>query len=316
MKIGVVIPCYKVKNQISEVLSGMGGEIHHIYVVDDCCPEETGKFVQKNFSNSKITVLFHEKNLGVGGAVMTGYAEALKDNTCDIIIKLDGDGQMDPKLIPIFVKPIIEGRADYTKGNRYFALENLVGMPVVRLIGNAVLSFVNKVSSGYWTIMDPTNGFTAIDRRVLAILPLEKISRRYFFESDMLFRLNCIRAVVKDVPMQSKYGNEKSHLKIYRVIFEFPLKHARNSLKRIFYNYFLRDFSVGSVQLIMGSILFTFGFTFGVTKWLRGIQSHQLTPTGIIFVAALPVLLGVQLLISALNYDIQKEPTDSIHELL
>ncbi len=151
-------------------------------------------------------------------------------------MKIDGDGQMDPSLIPVFVFPIAAGEADYAKGNRFFDLETIRIMPKVRLFGNAVLSFMCKLSSGYWNLFDPTNGYTAIHADVARRLPFDKISRRYFFETDMLFRLNTLRAVVVDVPMEAKYGNEESNLKISRIVGEFFAKHVRNFLKRIFYN--------------------------------------------------------------------------------
>src|SRR5690606_32001950 len=151
-------------------------------------------------TDPRVRVIRHASNLGVGGAVITGYQAAIADGM-DILVKLDGDGQMDASLIPDFIEPIINGEADYTKGNRFFDLEELRSMPRIRLIGNAVLSFMTKFSSGYWNLFDPTNGFTALHADVARYLPLSKISKRYFFESDMLFRLNTLRAVVHDIPM-------------------------------------------------------------------------------------------------------------------
>ena len=197
-QIAVVIPCYKVKRQILSVISEIGEEVDVILVVDDCCPEHSGDYVVENNKDSRVEVIFNQKNLGVGGAVICGYRFALEKN-CEIILKLDGDGQMDPALISKFIKPILSGKADYTKGNRFHCIESLSAMPTLRKLGNAVLSFVNKSTSGYWKVMDPTNGFTAIHRTALERLPLDKISQRYFFESDMLFRLGTIRAVIRDV---------------------------------------------------------------------------------------------------------------------
>ena len=139
---------------------------------------------------------------------------------------------------------IIRGQADYTKGNRFYDLAEIRRMPRIRILGNAMLSFMTKISSGYWDLFDPTNGYTAIHTRVLAKLPLEKISRRYFFETDMLFRLNVARATVVDVPMDAVYGAEISNLKVSRVLADFGFKHFRNACKRIFYSYFLRDMSL------------------------------------------------------------------------
>jgi len=158
-------------------------------------PDASGKFVKEHCHDLRVHVIYHESNLGVGGAVMTGYRAALKDGA-DIIVKIDGDGQMDASLISNFIEPILAGEADYTKGNRFFNLEEIRSMPGLRLFGNAVLSFMTKLSSGYWDLFDPTNGYTAIHVDVARHLPFNKISSRYFFETDMLFRLNTLRSVV------------------------------------------------------------------------------------------------------------------------
>ena len=183
-------------------------------------PKRQRRFHHENCTDARVIVLRNPQNLGVGGAVLTGYRAAIEAGA-DVIIKIDGDGQMDPGLIPTFIAPIIAGEADYTKGNRFFDLEEIRAMPRVRLIGNAALSFMTKLSSGYWNLFDPTNGYTAIHAHVARHLPFEKISSGYFFETDMLFRLNTLRAVVIDVPMDAKYGDEVSNLKISKTAGKF-----------------------------------------------------------------------------------------------
>lgn len=311
--ISVVIPCYKVKNHIIDVLSRIRSEIDTIYVVDDCCPENTGNFVKENCQDTRVKVLFNSINLGVGGAVITGYKQAIDDGA-SIVIKLDGDGQMDPKDIPSLINPILKREADYCKGNRFFDIETLLIMPKIRLLGNSSLSFVNKMVNGYWNIVDPTNGFTAIHIETLKKLPLNKIDNRFFFESDMLFRLSTIRAVVKDIPMTAFYGNEKSSLKIYKVLVEFPLKYLNRFFKRIFYNYFLRDFNSGTIQLIFGIVLFLFGLIFGIYHWFVSYKTMSFASTGTVMIAALPLILGFQLLIGALNFDVQNIPQSPLQK--
>jgi glycosyltransferase involved in cell wall biosynthesis len=278
-----------------------------IYVIDDRCPEDSGKFVKENCSDPRVHVLFHEKNSGVGGAVKTGYMKALIDGA-EIVVKIDGDGQMDPVLIPAFVKPILKGEADYVKGNRFFELRSLSQMPKVRVLGNSIISLVNKFVNGYWNIMDPTNGFTAIHRSALKMLELDKISNTYFFESDMLFRLGIIRAVVHDIPMKAIYGKEKSNLKISRVLFEFPPKYINRYIKRVVYNYFLRDFNVGTIQFLFGLLMFVAGIIFGIYFWEHSIKFLIPATSGQVMLAALPTILGFQLLLSALQYDIRNIP--------
>jgi glycosyltransferase involved in cell wall biosynthesis len=289
------------------LLSQIGEEVSMIYVVDDCCPEESGKLVQRESKDNRVRVVFNNKNLGVGGTVMTGYREAMNDGAV-VFVKLDGDGQMDPKYIRKLVAPIINGEADYTKGNRFFNIEKLLVMPKVRLIGNSMLSLINKVVTGYWNIIDPTNGFTAISVSALKMLPLSKIDNRYFFESDMLFRLSIIRAVVKDVPIPAFYGDEKSNLSIRKTLWEFPIKYLNRFNKRIFYNYFLRDFNAGTIQLLFGLITLVAGFAFGIYHWRSSYKEMVATPTGTIMISALLVILGFQLLLGVLNFDVQNTP--------
>ena len=187
-RIAVVIPCYRVRDRVCDVLAQIGPEVDHIYCVDDACPDGTGQMLQKVVKDERVRIIFHDQNEGVGSATLSGYRAALRDGAT-IIVKIDGDGQMDPSLIHLFARPILEGKADYTKGNRFFRLEDVRSMPRSRLIGNAALAFLSKISSGYWGILDPTNGYTAIHASVAGALPFEKIDRGYFFESDMLFHL-------------------------------------------------------------------------------------------------------------------------------
>lgn len=315
MKIAVIIPSYKVKKHILGVIKSIPKIVEKIYVIDDKCPEESGKYVLANNQDKRVRVVFHDINQGVGGAMVTGYKEAIKDKV-SLVIKIDGDGQMDPDLIPYFINPILEGQADYTKGNRFFNLEFLKKMPTIRLIGNAGLSFITKISSGYWDMMDPTNGYTAIHINVLKVMSLDKLDKRYFFESDMLFRLNTVRAVVLDIPMISKYEDEKSNLRVSKILLEFPMKHLNRFFKRIFYNFFLRDFNIGTLNLLFGLIFSIFGFSFGLYKWFFGFQSGLATPTGTVMLSILPIIIGFQMLLFFINYDMLSVPKKVIHQSL
>jgi dolichol-phosphate mannosyltransferase len=311
-KIGVVIPCYNVKNHILNVIAQIGPEVSKIYIIDDCCPSGSGAFIKENCKDERITLIYNNKNQGVGGAVIEGYKSAVTDGM-EIIVKVDGDGQMDPNLIPDFVAPIIAGEADYTKGNRFFNLEKIRAMPNIRLFGNAALSLITKLSSGYWDLFDPTNGYTAIHKDVVKCLPLEKISRRYFFETDMLFRLNTLRAVVVDVPMDAKYGDEVSNLKISHIMGEFLFKHARNFGKRIFYNYYLRDMSIASIELPLGLLMLCFGILYGSYHWIASFHAGKITPAGTVMLSAMPVIIGLQFILAFLAYDIASVPKRPIH---
>ncbi|WP_085710801.1 MULTISPECIES: glycosyltransferase family 2 protein [unclassified Pseudomonas] len=311
-KIAVLIPSYKVKEHILGVISAIGPEVDTIYVIDDCCPVESGKFVEANCTDPRVRVLRNPENQGVGGAMMTGYRAAIADGM-DVMVKIDGDGQMDPSLITHFTDPILAGEADYTKGNRFFDLEEIRAMPKMRLFGNAVLSFMTKFSSGYWELFDPTNGYTAIHRDAARHLPFDKISKRYFFETDILFRLNILRAVVIDIPMDAKYGDEVSNLKISKIVGEFLLKHIRNFGKRIFYSYYLRNMSVASLELPMGVIMLAGGGIFGLSHWIDSINSGIPTPAGTVMLSALPIIVGIQFILAFLGHDIASTPRRAFH---
>lgn len=304
-RVAVIIPSYRVTRHILDVIARIGEDCHLIFVIDDACPDGSGRFVIDNCDDPRVQVIRNPDNLGVGGAVITGYRAALAAGA-DVLVKIDGDGQMPPELVGRFIKPILQGQADYTKGNRFYDLDLIRLMPGVRLLGNAVLSFMSKASSGYWDLFDPTNGYTAIHARVAAHLPLARISRRYFFESDILFRLNTLRAVVIDIPMAARYNDEVSNLKISRILGEFLRGHIRNLCKRLLYNYFLRDMSAASLQLLLGISLVGGGVGYGAFKWL--IQSGTPATAGTVMLAALPIILGLQLLLAFLMWDMQSVP--------
>ena len=308
--VAVVIPCYNVGPGIAGLIQQIGPECRHILVVDDASQDGAMKAIER-LADPRVEILVHPSNRGVGAAVKTGYERALRLGA-DVVVKLDGDGQMRASDIPLLVHPLATGQADYTKGNRFFDPDGLREMPFTRLMGNAALSFLTKLSSGYWPIFDPTNGFTAITSDALRRVPLPKIADRFFFESDLLFRLCLARAVVCDVALPAHYGSEKSNLRVGRVMPGFLGGNLRNFCKRLLYHYIVRDFSIASVELVIGSVLLLFGLIFGSAEWLHYASRHTLAPTGTIMLAALTVILGIQLLIAFLSYDIAMVPRQPI----
>jgi glycosyltransferase involved in cell wall biosynthesis len=311
MHIAVAIPCYKVTGHVLGVIAAIGPEVEAIYAVDDACPDGSGRFIEEHCRDPRVRVLYHPENQGVGGAVVTAYKAAMADGM-EIMVKIDGDGQMKPSLLPLFVRPLLLGKADYTKGNRFHRPESVQGMPRMRLLGNAMLSFITKFSCGYWNVMDPTNGYTAVRTCVLAELPLDKLERRYFFETDMLFRLNTVRAVVKDIPMDALYAGETSHLKISSVLPEFLRKHCSRLWRRYVYNYLVRDFNIGTLYSLSGIALLLAGSLFGLMHWIISVTTHQPATSGTVMLAALPILVGIQCLIAFLHYDVSNVPTDPV----
>lgn len=303
--IAVVIPSYKVAHHIASVILGIPKTVEHIIVVDDKCPQNSGKIAQ-DLSDARVCVVYHGENQGVGGAVISGYKKALELGA-DIVVKIDGDGQMDTAYLQALIQPIVDHEADYTKGNRFTDFKALAKMPKIRLFGNSGLSFLVKAASGYWTMMDPTNGYTAISRQAIENLELDKIARRYFFESDMLIHLNIENAVVVDIPIPAKYGDEKSSLSITRTLFGFPPKLFKGLVKRIFLKYFIYDFNMISIYLIFGIPFLTFGLVFGLYHWITASETAS-TPVGTVMLAVLPIILGIQFLLQAIQIDINNIP--------
>ena len=311
-RIAVVIPCYRERSLIGGVLAQIPDFVRKIYVIDDACPEGTAEYVETNCMEERIVVLRHLQNQGVGAAVLTGYRQALRDEM-EVLVKLDGDAQMDPRKILRFVDPILNGEADYTKGNRFYQLRSLREMPKIRIIGNMMLTFFSKLSSGYWNLFDPTNGYTAVHSSILRELDLDSISTDFFFESDMLCHLGELRARVLDIPIDAKYRNEKSSLVVHQDVLPFLYRHSRRLFKRLIQNYFIRDFSVASIALVLGTVLSGFGFIFGFYQWHAHASLPEFASVGTVMLASLPLIIGMQLLLSFLNYDISNIPQRALH---
>ena len=313
--VAVVIPCYKVKAHVLDVISAIGPEVDLIFCVDDACPEGSGDFIRTHVTDPRVHVLHNPVNRGVGGAMIAGYRAAAAAGA-QVLVKIDGDGQMDPRLVTRFVTPILEGEADYTKGNRFYNLTDVKQMPAVRIFGNAVLSFLTKISSGYWNVFDPTNGYTAIHAAMLGQIPLDRVEERYFFESDLLHHLYLANAVVADIPMQSVYADEVSNLHIRRILVPFLMKNLRNTIRRLFYAYFLRDFSVASLEILIGVPLVLFGLVFGISEWAASLRTGMTASAGTVMTAAFPIIIGVQLLLASIGQDIASVPRTPVHPLL
>jgi len=310
----VVIPCYRVKAHILRVIEKTPAWVEGIVCVDDACPEGSGDFVEANAKDARVHVVRLEKNQGVGGAMLAGYREAARLGG-KILVKVDGDDQMDMGYMGQLVAPILLGEADYAKGNRFTSISHLRAMPTVRVLGNAVLSFAAKVSTGYWNIFDPTNGYTAIEATVAKLAMEKRVSRRFFFETDLLYHLSTLRAVVRDVPMPSRYADEVSNLRIGAVVGPFALKHLKNFAQRVLGQYFVRDFNAASLELVFGMFGVLFGLGYAA-HYVSARQPGQVASAGVVMAAALPIILGAQLLLQAMNFDVLNVPSRPIHPYL
>jgi len=304
--IAVVIPAYRVADRIVDVIRRIPPEVRHVIVVDDASPDRLTDALA-TVSDRRLMVLRHDVNRGVGGAMKTGFAKAL-DLGSDIIVKIDGDGQMDPALIPRFVDPILSGEADFTKGNRFEDLSHIRRMPVVRRVGNLMLSFLVKLASGYWHSFDPTNGYVAFGSRVLRRMSFDRLADRYFFEISLLCEAYFTRAVLEDVGIQPVYAGEASSLSPIGSATEFAPRLIWRALYRLLNRYFMRDFNVVSVFLITGFPAVAFGVVWSAFHWMKSTRTQIPATTGTVMIGTLAIVLGFQLLLQAVVLDVGNEP--------
>lgn len=311
-----VIPAYRAANSIVDTVSAALDYAESVVVVDDACPESCGRIAEGFFrGNPRVRVLFRERNGGVGAAVKTGIAAAIESGD-DIIVKLDADGQMDPA----FIDSIRRAFAAHpglvcVKGNRFFDASIVQLMPRARLFGNALLSLCAKFASGYWNTIDPTNGYLGFNSRLLRMLPWESFADSYFFEMSVLCELGLKHLPILELEMPTIYTTAPSSLSIVKVMWEFPLRLLRMTIRRILLQYFLFDINLGSLYIVVGTLLSLFGIGFGAWQWSIGLATHVGRPTGTVMLAVLPFLMGFQLLLNALMYDVQFSQK-TYHEML
>jgi len=308
--ISIVIPVFNIGISISKLISKIPVFVDIIYLVDDLCPLKTGKKFQEINNNHKVRFIFNEKNLGVGGAVKRGYIQALKDSI-DIIVKIDGDDQMDPEEIIDIINPLFEGY-DYTKGNRFLNNQNIENYPQVRMYGNVLLSFMSKLSSGYWDLYDPINGFTAIKAELLKKIELDRVDNGYYFESDMLHNLYFQSSLIKDVSVNIKYfKNKKQNLSIPKETINFFLKNITRCYKRLKITYFTNNFTIASFALLTSLLSLSFSFLYGGYNFLHYSLFLKINaPTGIVMFSSNSLFLSIVFLMLFLFIDSNNNPNN------
>jgi len=297
-----VIPTYRSRATIARVVERALGVVDAVVVVDDCCPDRSGDAVEPS---ERVSVIRHAVNRGVGGATKTGIAAALELGA-DIVIKIDADDQMDVVHVPQMVA-VMERypEVDLVKGNRFADPLTLRTMPRTRLIGNAGLTFLVKFSSGYWTITDPTNGFIALRGDALRRMDVSALADRYFFEIDLLCALGLRRRTICELEMPAIYAGETSSLSIPAVLFSFPPKLLVRFFKRLLVNYLIVEINVGSLCGAFGIPLLIFAVLFGGHEWYTSVSTGVSRPTGTIVLSLLLFMIGFQLSLQALLYDVQ-----------
>lgn len=301
-KIGVVSPAYNEEDHIRDTIETMPDFVDKIYIVDDESTDKTAEIVM-TLTDQRIQLLQHEVNKGMGAALVTGYKAALKDEL-DIIAKMDGDNQMDPEQLPNLLEPIIEGMADYTKGNRLLSPAYRRGMSKWRFFGNAILTFLTKIGSGYWQIMDPQNGYTAVSRRVLERIDIDMIYPYYGYCDDILAKLNVYGYRVMDIVMHARYMNEHSKIKYSTYIVKVSLMLLRVFFWRLKIKYIVFSFHPLVLFYLLGIILTPIGFFGGLyTLYYKYVLGGSLYVRGIL--SLLVFILGVQFLLFAMLFDMQ-----------
>lgn len=307
--IAVVIPYYNAEKHVVQVVQKLPNFITNVILVDDKgeqpLPVADLKLVcQDRF---ELIVLQSPQNLGVGGATKIGFKHAIATQI-DIVIKVDADDQMDTSYLEEMIVPIVENGAEMVKGNRFVDTRALLKMPFVRRIGNLGISFMAKAATGYWSNFDPTNGFLVIESKTLRKIDFDKLANRYFFETSLMAELNFVKARIKDVSMPAIYGDEKSSMQVWKMPFLFSTKLIKLFFKRILKQYFLFDFNIASLYIFFGVPLFLFGVISGVYNWWFYSSREVFAPTGTIMLDTLSIILGFQLLLQAIQYDVFNAP--------
>jgi glycosyltransferase involved in cell wall biosynthesis len=304
-RIAVVVPAYREERHVADVITTAPDLVDHIIVVDDASPDATSQ-AARAVGDPRVEVIRHERNSGVGGAIITGHRRAM-DLGADIDVVMAGDNQMDPAYLPALLDPIVRDGYGFTKANRFFSTSSFRGMPRHRILGNVLLTFLTKVASGYWDLVDPQNGYTAVRRSVLERLPLHRIAERYEFENDLLIWLNILGVRALDVPVPAVYRDEVSGIRLHTVVARLVRLLFLGFWRRIWLKYVLWSFSPIALLLFVGSVLVAFGLLVGI--W---VLVHTVGPAtasaGTVLLAVTPFLVGTQMLIQALVLDIQATP--------
>jgi len=305
-RVAVVIPAFNVAPHIAGVIRGVPEWIDDVIVVDDAGTDSTAEVLQ-SLREPRLVVERLSVNQGVGGAMVRGFRIAM-DRGAEIVVKMDGDGQMDPALLPSLLTPLVIEGYSYAKGNRFLSEDRLREMPKARLVGSFGLTFLTKLASGYWHVFDPANGYVAVDVAMLRKLPLHRVARRYFFETDMLIHLNVFRARVKDVPAPPRYGDEHSSMRVGWILATFPLRLLRGFWYRVYERHVLREFSPVAMFWVLGTLLLAWGTVFGAATWLNSLIAGKVATTGTVMLSVLPFILGFQLALQAILIEIHESP--------
>jgi glycosyltransferase involved in cell wall biosynthesis len=302
-RVAVVVPAHNEEQLIVATLQGIPGFVDRVYVVDDCSTDETAERA-RSVEDPRVEVIVHDRNRGVGGAIVTGYKRALAERI-DATAVMAGDNQMDPDELEQLALPVVRDEVDYAKANRLFTGSAWNLIPRNRYLGNAVLSLLTKIASGYWHVADSQAGYTVLSLRILRLLDLERIYTSYGFPNDMLVHLNVWSARVRDVPSRPIYGvGERSGIKIRRVVPRISWLLWKGFFWRMREKYVIRDFHPLVFFYFLGFLMTLVGLALGIAEVGLRILGNDITPATIVLVALL-LISGSQFTLFAMWFDME-----------
>jgi len=311
--VAVVVPAYNEELLIRETLSSVPGFVDRIFVINDASADNTQGIIDEIArTDPRIMPIIHTKNAGVGASIVSGYRQSLLE-TIDVTVVMAGDNQMDPDVMPALIDPLIDNKADYTKGNRLLSPEYRRGMSSWRFIGNTILTFMTKFSSGYWKLMDPQNGYTAISRRALERINLDRVYPQYGYCNDLLVKLNVFGFRVMDVEMPARYGREQSKIRYGPYIGRVSWLLFRDFFYRLRMKYIVLSFHPLVIFYLFGILLTIAGcLSLLYTLFFVIIEHGPLFIRGVLSI--LIFALGIQFLSFALMFDIQENKEISLSD--
>jgi glycosyltransferase involved in cell wall biosynthesis len=300
--VAVVVPAYDEEKLLPETLAGIPEFVDRIYVVDDASKDGTAEAAA---SDERVQLLRHEQNRGVGAAIVTGYRQAIADRV-DVSCVMAADNQMAPEDLEPIARPVVDGDADYAKANRLVSGEAWQLIPHARYLGNAMLSLLTKMASGYWHVADSQSGFTAVSLGTLERLDLDRIYPRYGFPNDMLVHLNVVEARVRDVPSRPIYDvGEQSGIRYSRVIPAISWLLLKAFFWRLWQKYVIRDFHPLVFFYVFGIGMFLVGLGLGIAEVVLRILGNPIPPATVVLVALL-LIFGSQFTLFAMWFDLER----------